>query len=106
MKKLKTIEDMVRAILKKDKEARNDDMLLYLKVCNACLKDAGTMPFAEVMAGYRFYGLPPFESVRRTRQKLQATYPELAGNLRVRRLRAVQEQAYRQYASVTIERQE
>lgn len=98
MKRLKTIEDMVRAVLKKDKEARNDDMLLYLKVCSVCLKDAGAMPFAEVMAGYRFYGLPPFESVRRTRQKLQATCPELAGNLRVRQLRAAQEQAYREYA--------
>ena len=99
MKQLKTIENMVRAVLKKDKETRNDDMLLYLKVCNACLKNAGAMTFAEVMTGYKFYGFPPFESVRRTRQKLQADCPELAGNLRVRQLRARQEKAYREYAS-------
>ena len=48
MGNLKTIEGKVRAILQKDEEARNDDMLLYLKVCNGCLKDTGAMPFAEV----------------------------------------------------------
>lgn len=49
MRNLKTIEGKVKAILEKDEEARNDDMLLYLKVCNTCLKDTGAMPFAEVM---------------------------------------------------------
>lgn len=34
MRNLKTIEGKVKAILEKDEEARNDDMLLYLKVCN------------------------------------------------------------------------
>ena len=48
MRNLKTIEGKVKAILEKDEEARNDDMLLYLKVCNTCLKDTGAMPFAEV----------------------------------------------------------
>ena len=51
MRNLKTIEGKVKAILEKDEEARNDDMLLYLKVCNTCLKDTGAMPFAEVMLG-------------------------------------------------------
>ena len=46
MRNLKTIEGKVRAVLQKDEEARNDDMLLYLKVCNGCLKDTGAMPFA------------------------------------------------------------
>ena len=48
MRNLKTIEGKVKAILEKDEEARNDDMLWYLKVCNTCLKDTGAMPFAEV----------------------------------------------------------
>ena len=58
MRNLKTIEGKVKAILEKDEEARNDDMLLYLKVCNTCLKDTGAMPFAEVMSQYRYLGLP------------------------------------------------
>lgn len=44
MRNLKTIEGKVRAVLQKDEEARNDDMLLYLKVYNGCLKDTGLCP--------------------------------------------------------------
>ena len=98
MRNLKTIEGKVRAVLQKDKEARNDDMLLYLKVCNGCLKDTGAMPFAEVMAQYKYLGLPSFESVGRTRRKLQAEHPELLGSIRIQKLRAKQEQNYRRYA--------
>ena len=98
MRNLKTIEGKVRVVLQKDEEARNDDMLLYLKVFNGCLKDTGAMPFAEVMAQYKYLGLPSFESVGRTRRKLQAQYPELMGNARARRLRAAGEKAYRKYA--------
>lgn len=98
MKSLKTVEDMVNAVLKKDEDARNDDMLLYLKVCDTCVKGAGAMPFATIMAGYKLYGLPHFESVRRTRQKLQAQNPQLLGSVGTKRLRVVQERIYRQYA--------
>lgn len=98
MQKLRTIEDKVRAILKKDEEARNDDMVLYLKVCNSYFKDAGAMPFAEVMSQYRYLGLPSFESVGRTRRKLQAEHPELLGSIRIQKLHAKQEQNYRRYA--------
>ncbi len=98
MKNLKTIEGKVKAILQKDEEARNDDMTLYLKVCNACLKGTGAMPFAEVMSQYKYLGLPSFESVGRTRRKLQAQFPELRGNARMEKLRAAGEKAYRKYA--------
>ena len=80
MKNLKTIEAKVKAILQKNEDARNDDMTLYLIVCNTYLKGAGAMPFAEVMEQYKYLGLPSFESVGRTRRKLQAKYPELAVN--------------------------
>ena len=46
MKNLKTIESKVKAILQKNEEARNDDMTLYLIVCNTCLKDAGAILYA------------------------------------------------------------
>lgn len=44
MKNLKTIEAKVKAILQKNEDARNDDMTLYLIVCNTYLKGAGAMP--------------------------------------------------------------
>ena len=37
MRYLKTIERKVRTILAKNEDARNDDMVLYLVLCNACL---------------------------------------------------------------------
>ena len=98
MQNLKTIESKVRAILEKDEEARNDDMVLYLKVCSSYLRGTGAMPFAEVMSQYRYLGLPSFESVGRTRRKLQALHPELLDSVRIQKLRARQEQQYRKYA--------
>ena len=98
MRNLKTIEKKVRAILEKNEDARNDDMVLYLALCNVCLKDAGAMPLAEIMTQHKYLGLPSFESVSRTRRKLQVKYPELAGSRPVQKLRATGEKAYRKYA--------
>ena len=98
MKNLKTIEAKVKTILLKNEDARNDDMVLYLALCNMCLKNAGAMPLAEIMTQYQYLGLPSFESVGRTRRKLQAKYPELLGDVRIQRLRATGEKAYRHYA--------
>lgn len=98
MRYLKTIERKVRTILAKNEDARNDDMVLYLVLCNACLKDAGALPLAEIMTQYKYLGLPSFESVSRTRRKLQARYPELAGSCPVRKKRSAGEHDYRRYA--------
>lgn len=98
MIKLKTTQEKVRAVLTSRPEARDDDMKLYLYVCDYCMPAVGTMPFETVMTQYRSFGIPCFESVRRTRQKLQARYPELSGTARVKKLRVAQEQVYRQYA--------
>ena len=92
------IEKKVRAVLEKNEDARNDDMVLYLALCNACLKDAGAMPLAEIMTQHKYLGLPSFESVSRTRRKLQARYPELVGSRPVQKMRATGEKAYRRYA--------
>ena len=98
MKNLKSIEKKVKMILQKNGDARNDDMVLYLALCNLCLKDAGAIPLAEIMTQYKALGLPSFESVSRTRRKLQAKHPELAGSRSVQKLRATGEKAYRKYA--------
>ena len=98
MRNLKTIEKKVRAILEKNEDARNDDMVLYLALCNVCLKDAGAMPLAEIMTQHKYLGLPSFESVGRTRRKLQVAHPELLGSVRIQKLRAKKEHQYRKYA--------
>ena len=83
MDNLKTIEGKVKSILQKNEDARNDDMVLYLVLCNLYLKDAGTMPLAEIMTRHKELGLPSFESVGRTRRKLQEKCPELLGSVRM-----------------------
>ncbi|MBM6810356.1 hypothetical protein H5983_04625 [Faecalitalea cylindroides] len=81
-----TIEKVVLEILKANEEARNDDMKLYLLVCEAvnpyptCDWDIGSFSFSSVMNHYRELRLPHFESVRRSRAKIQAEIPELAGD--------------------------
>ena len=80
MRNLKTIENRVLAVLKEHPEARNDDMKLYLLVSKACIYDThgiSHFSFEDVMSNYKAYGIPCFESIRRTRQKIQAKYPEL-----------------------------
>lgn len=99
-----TIEKVVLEILKANEEARNDDMKLYLLVCEAvnlyptCDRDIGSFSFSSVMNHYRELRLPHFESVRRSRAKIQAEIPELAGDRSCRQRRKELEILYRNYA--------
>ena len=80
MIELKSVEKQVRYILTEYPETRDDDMLLYSVICKKFLKETynkTNYSFEEVMEGYKNLGLPHFESVRRTRQKIQATTPSL-----------------------------
>ena len=49
MENLKTIEGKVKSVLQENEDARNDDMVLYLALCNLYLKDAGAL---RVWAGH------------------------------------------------------
>lgn len=102
MRNLKTIENRVLAVLKEHPEARNDDMKLYLLVSKACIYDThgiSYFSFEDVMSNYKAYGIPCFESIRRTRQKIQAKYPELGCSPEVRRARHKMQRVYSDYAN-------
>ena len=80
MYKLKTVENMVLDVLVSNPDARDDDMRLYFYVCTDCITAThgrADLSFEEVMTNYKELGCPGFESVRRTRQKIQAIHPEL-----------------------------
>ena len=98
MDNLKTIEGKVRAVLQENEDTRNDDMVLYLALCNLYLADAGNMPLAQILTNHKELGLPSFESMGRTRRKLQERHPELLGSVRIQKIRAAGEKAYRKYA--------
>ena len=79
-------------------------MKLYLLVCESgntyptCDRDIGSFSFSSVMNHYRELRLPHFESVRRSRAKIQAEIPELAGDRSCRQRRKELEILYRSYA--------
>lgn len=103
MNDLKAVSAMVKNILMEDSQARNDDNVLYLKVLqrvsNRNSIDLQSMTVPVFLLKMREYGLPGFETVRRSRQKVQADNPELAGSAVVRRKRAKQETVYREFAT-------
>ena len=103
MNDLKVVSAMVKSILAEDTQARNDDNVLYLKVLqivsNRNSIDLQSMTVPVFLLRMREYGLPGFETVRRSRQKVQADNPELAGSEAVRRKRAKQEAVYREFAT-------
>lgn len=81
MNNLKHTNALVKALLKQDERLRNSDSLLYLRVLSVVAERKGidlrsvTIPrFLLELHGTAF---PPFESVRRSRQKVQELHPEL-----------------------------
>lgn len=102
MENLKTVSALVKNILERDHKARNTDNYLYLKVLEHYSETRGinirtmTVPvFLKELDNNRF---PGFETVRRSRQKVQATYPDLAPNEIVGKRRSKNEIVYREFA--------
>ena len=98
MDKLKNTTKIVKEILQAYPDTRNSDNLLYIKVCEILNSAALNKPFWIVLANLKDWDLPGFETVRRARQKLQATYPELAGKQSVREQRKRNEADFKEYA--------
>lgn len=102
MNELKTVSKLVKAILEDDKRCRNSDSYLYMKVLEYidCRDNTHIrhMPVDEFLQVMHILDVPSFETVRRTRQKVQADFPELAACDKVKGLRMVNETEFRQFA--------
>ena len=103
---LKNTTALVKSILETDVDSRNSDNHLYLKVLRVIGEEKGidityvsVVLYLSTLAGTTF---PPFESVRRARQKLQRRYPELGACKEVREYRAENEVAYEEYATSAV----
>mgnify|MGYP003290386412 CR=1 FL=1 len=102
MKDLKTIKALVHIILEEDEKARNSDSYLYLRVLNT-VAEKENIKLAEIhvidfLLNLHKSPFPPFESVRRTRQKIQEKYPHLAPCKVVEEYRAENEKAFLEFA--------
>lgn len=102
VKELKTISGLVKAILEYDKPSRNSDSVLYLNVltviCGEKDIDVKSLTVPSLLLLGKDLGLPNFETVRRSRQKIQAEFPELSGNKEVQAHRQANEDAFREFA--------
>lgn len=99
---LKNTTALVKSILEQDKQCRNSDSYLYLKVLSVVGEQKGIdlekMSVPYFLLNLHGAGFPGFETVRRTRQKLQQHHPELAASESVEGFRLENEVAFREYA--------
>lgn len=99
---LRNTKALVKTILEQDQRARNSDSFLYMKVIEHLDEMYGSnlskMTVACFLVNMGSLKAPSFETVRRTRQKLQAEFPELSANKKVAEQRAENEEAFRQFA--------
>lgn len=102
MNELTKISQAVKNVLETDIKARNDDQYLYLKVLQIFAEpkgiDINKMPVPTFLMQCNAMNLPNSESVRRSRQKMQERYPELAATDEVVKKRREREKAYRDFA--------
>lgn len=97
MNKLPKTIQLVKAILEKYPETRDDDNLLWAKVLEAVNFDSSDMTLSFVLENVKRYGLPSFQTVSRARRKVQQDHPELKGTARIQQKRKEQEQKYREF---------
>lgn len=99
---LKNTKALVKSILEQDQRARNSDSFLYFRLLGILGKERGLnmdfIPVTVFLLNMAEWGFPPFESVRRSRQKLQAAFPELAASKAVADQRADNEVTFRDFA--------
>ena len=95
---LKYVSQKVEYLLRNYPETRDSDAKLYVRLCEMINPIVERVSFSVVMRYHERYGIPMPETVRRTRQKLQATYPELGASNQVSGGRYLNEEAYKEYA--------
>lgn len=102
MQKILNTAKIVKLALTVCPATRNSDSFLYLKVIEFQAEqkdmDIRNIPLPHFLENYQKWGFAPFETVRRTRQKLQADFPELASTETVAEKRSEREEVYREYA--------
>lgn len=79
MKNIRRTTELVQEILENFPETRNSDNRLFIKVIEHIDSNLLHKPIEDVLRHSKEYGIPPFDSVRRSRQKLQAENEELRG---------------------------
>ena len=83
---MKDLNELVKRILAEHKEARDDDFKVIGYVIKTLKPEAMRLTFGQTLWNHSKLDLPSFESIRRTRQKIQHDHPELRGELYLKRM--------------------
>lgn len=95
MSRLKKLSKQVEQILEDYPMTRGDDRLL---ITTLYIRNCGVRPNASFKEVMQDYTLPPFESVRRTRQKIQETREDLRANAETEKIRMMLQEEYIEFA--------
>lgn len=96
-KELKRTNKLVSRILEENPHTRNSDSQLYLAVIEDISPGISALSIADILLNLDAFNLPCFETVRRTRQKLQAEREDLRANPKVQDYRTAREEAFSEY---------
>ena len=101
MDNLKTTREIVKRILEEEPFCRNSDCFLELEVLKVYAKrlgiDLGSMTVDTLFRHRNEWGFPKSESIRRTRQLVQAKHPELAASDPIDAYRLVNEERVKSF---------
>lgn len=106
MDKFKSVTQLVKRILEVDERARNSDDYLYCMVATCYALNNGIDITETTMI--RFFSMrnewdiPGFETVRRSRQKIQQHFPELRAKEEVENNRLLRELQFEEYAKGSV----
>lgn len=98
MNSLKSTQDIVSLILRENPMTRNSDQLLYSEVCKYVNPNIKEISFCYALENMKELGLPVFETVRRSRQKIQSIHPELGSSSSIKNFRKEKEVIFKEYA--------
>lgn len=73
------LSSIVEKVLKEHEDARDSDFRTIGWVIKLIKPEVMSMTFSQVLWNHKELGLPSFETIRRTRQKLQHDKPWLRG---------------------------
>jgi hypothetical protein len=96
--KVNEVEKLVKYVMVNKPETRNDDFLLIYEVARLIYPNIKYYSFENVMKGHKTFCVPIFESITRSRRKLQAEYEELRSTKQVERARKEKESEYVEYS--------
>jgi len=101
MAKLKNVHNIVLKLLQENEELRSDDFMLLSAVYGLQVA-VDQLPFSTICQHHVDLGLPSFETVRRTRQKVQSQHPELVDE-KMKVIRAAEQDEFHDYSKKSAE---